>query len=198
MRLVLASNSWVRIQLFDKLKISYIKDPPEIDEEVLEQLYPEPNQRVVKLSEVKAQTILPKYKGQEYLIVGSDSQNLRNGNAYGKPKTKEEAFVMIKAASNGRDTQITGWCVINAKTGQQWSGAEVLHFDYLPISDSAVQRYLEDQETKDYAYKCSGGFHIGSAFYWRHCARIEGSHGMLHAIPLEKIIPILQENGFEV
>ena len=198
MQLVLAYNSWIRILLFDKLKLCYSKNPPEIDEEAIEQLYPEPKERVIKLSEAKAQKIFEKYKGQDYLIVGSDSQNLRNGIAYGKPKTKEEAFEMIKAASNARDTQISGWCVMNAKTGQLWSGVEELYFDYLPISDAAVHRYLEEEETKEYAYKCSGGFHIGSSFYWRHCARIEGSHGMLHAIPLEKIIPILQENGFEV
>ncbi|MBI5072661.1 hypothetical protein HZA99_02490, partial [Candidatus Woesearchaeota archaeon] len=46
--------------------------------------------------------------------------------------------------------------------------------------------------------KCSGGFDIGSAFYLRHCAYVKGSHGMFHAIPMEKIIPILQENGFEI
>lgn len=196
MKLILASNSWIRTMLFDKLNIKYTKDPPKIDEEALEELYHEPRERVTKLSEAKAQALFQKYKGQDVLIIGSDSQNLRNGITYGKPKTKEEAFTMIKAASNTRDTQISGWCVINAKTGQQWSGYEELHFDYLPISDEAVHLYLTDPNNK--AYKCSGGFDIGSPFYLRHCARVEGSHGLFHAIPMEKIIPVLQENGFEI
>lgn len=196
MKLVLASNSWIRTLLFDKLQIEYTKDPPEIDEEALEELFQDPKERVVKLSEAKAQALLPKYTGQDALIIGSDSQNLRRGISYGKPKTKEEAFTMIKAASNGRDTQISGWCVINAKTGQQWSGYDELHFDYLPMKDEAIWQYVHDPTNK--AYKCSGGFDIGSSFYLRHCARVEGSHGMFHAIPMEKIIPILQENGFEI
>jgi septum formation protein len=196
MKLILASNSWIRTMLFDKLNIQYIKDPPNIDEEALEALYQDPKERVVKLSEAKAQALLSKYAGQDVLIIGSDSQNIRNGVSYGKPKTKEEAFVMIKAVSNARDTQISGWCVINAKTQQMWSGYAELHFDYLPILDEAIHQYLTDPETL--AYKCSGGFNIGSAFYLRHCARVEGSHGMFHAIPMEKIIPILQENGFEI
>lgn len=196
MKLVLASNSWIRTMLFDKLHIEYTKDPPEIDEEALEEIHQDPKERVTKLSEAKAQALLEKYKGQDVLIVGSDSQNLRNGISYGKPKTKEEAFTMIKAASNTRDTQISGWCVINAKTGQQWSGYDELHFDYLPMKDEAIWQYVHDPTNK--AYKCSGGFDIGSSFYLRHCARVEGSHGMFHAIPMEKIIPILQDNGFEI
>ena len=196
MQLVLASNSWIRTLLFDKLQIHYIKDPPEIDEDRLEKIYSDPKERVQKLSELKAQAILPKYQGKEVLIVGSDSQNLRNGIIYGKPKTKEQAFQMIKAASNSRDIQISGWCVINAKSGQLWSGCEELNFDYLPISDEAIHQYLAGQNNK--AFLCSGGFDIGSAFYLRHCARVEGSHGNFYAIPLEKIIPILQENGFRI
>ncbi len=198
MQLVLASNSWIRIMLFDKLKLQYIKDTPAIDEYDVEIQFNEPRERVVKLSEIKAMAILPKYKDKDFLIIGSDSQNLRKGVSYGKPKTKEEAFTMIKAASNARDTQITGWCVINAKTNQLWSGYEELHFDYLPISDEAIYMYLENPETETMAYKCSGGFHIGSAFYLRHCARVEGSHGLFHAIPIEKIIPILQMNRFKI
>lgn len=196
MKLILASNSWIRTMLFDKLNLQYTKDPPEIHEEALDAQYPEPAQRVQKLSELKANALLPKYAGQDVLIIGSDSQNLRNGICYGKPKSREEAFAMIKAASNNRDTQISGWCVINAKTGQMWSGYDELHFDYLPIRDEAIHQYLADSETL--AYKCSGGFNIGSSFYLRHCARVEGSHGMFHAIPMERIIPILQENGFEI
>lgn len=196
MKLVLASNSWIRTMLFDKLNIEYTKDPPEIDEEALEALYQNPKECVQKLSEAKAQALLPKYKGQDVLIIGSDSQNLRNGVSYGKPKTKEEAFAMIKAASSTRDTQISGWCVINAKTGKLWSGYDELHFDYLPISDEAIHAYLADPDTL--AYKCSGGFNIGSSFYLRHCGRVEGSHGMFHAIPMERIIPVLQENGFMI
>ncbi len=196
MKLVLASNSWIRTMLFDKLNIQYTKDPPEVDEEALEEIYQDPKERVVKLSEAKAQALLEKYKGQDVLIVGSDSQNLRQGISYGKPKTKEEAFTMIKAASNGRDTQISGWCVINAKTGQQWSGYDELHFDYLKMEDNAIWEYINNPINK--TFKCSGGFDIGSSFYLRHCGRVEGSHGMFHAIPMEKIIPILQENGFEI
>ena len=196
MELILASNSWIRTLLLDKIGISYIKDPPDIDEEAIEALYKDPKERVVKLSEIKAQKTAEKYNGRDFLIVGSDSQNLRNGISYGKPKTKEQAFQMIKSASNARDTQITGWCLINAKTGQQWSGYEELHFDYLEISDAAIEKYLANPNNK--AFLCSGGFDIGSPFYLRHCAWVEGSHGLFHAFPLEKIIPILQENGFEV
>lgn len=196
MQLILASNSWIRTLLLDKIGIKYSKDPPEIDEEAIEAAYKNPKERVLQLSILKAKKTAEKYKGKDFLIVGSDSQNLRNGIIYGKPKTKEESFEMIKAASNGKDIQITGWCVINAKTGQQWSGCEELYFDYLPISDKAIHEYLNDPKNK--TFLCSGGFDIGSAFYLRHCARIEGSHGLLHAFPLEKIIPILQENGFEI
>lgn len=196
MQLILASNSWIRTLLLDKIGIRYSKDPPEIDEEAIEARYKDPKERVLQVSISKAKITAEKYKGREFLIVGSDSQNLRNGKIYGKPKTKEEAFAMIKAASNGRDTQITGWCLINAKTGQQWSGVEELHFDYLEISDVAIENYLNSPNSK--AFLCSGGFDIGSPFYLRHCARVEGSHGLFHAFPLEKIIPILQEQGFEI
>lgn len=196
MQLVLASNSWIRTLLLDKIGISYIKDPPEVDEDAISLQHSDPRELVVKLSELKAKAAAEKYLGKDFLVVGSDSQNLRNGIAYGKPKTKEEAFAMIKAASNARDTQISGWCVINAKTGQIWGGYEKLHFDFLEISGTAIEKYLNDPGNK--AMHCSGGIEIGSSFYLRHCARVKGSHGLFHAFPLEKIIPILKENGFEI
>src|SRR3989344_7084315 len=167
MKLVLASNSWIRTMLFDKLNLEYTKDPPEVDEEAVEEIYQNPKERVVKLSEAKANALLQKYKGQDVLIIGSDSQNLRQGISYGKPKTKEEAFTMIKAASNGRDTQISGWCVINAKTNQTWSGYDELHFDYLEMDDTAIWEYVNNPINK--TFLCSGGFDIGSSFYLRHC-----------------------------
>ena len=196
MKLILASNSWIRTRLFDTLGIEYTKDPPEIDEKTIKEKYHDVRERVVKLSEQKAYAVLPKYRERNFLIVGSDSQNLRNGVVYGKPKTKKEAFAMIKAASNARDIQISGWCVINAKSGQMWSGYEELHFDYLPISDKAILDYLNSPN--NHSLLCSGGFEIWSRFYFRHCSRVEGSHGNFHAIPMEKIIPLLQENGFEI
>jgi septum formation protein len=196
MQLILASNSWIRKQLFDKAEIPYICDPPEIDENKLKGIHSDPKKLVVKLAEQKAQTTAAKYLGQETLVIGSDSVNLRDGIVYGKPKTKEEAFTMIKAASSKRDTQLTAYCVINTKTGQQWSGFEELHFDYLPMKETAIHAYLDDQKCN--AYKCSGGFDIGSPFYLRHCARVEGSNGLFHAFPLERVIPILRKNGFDI
>lgn len=196
MQLILASNSWIRTLLLDQVGIPYTKDVPKVDEDAIEQQYSEPKERVLKLAEIKARIIAKKYEGIDALILGCDSQNLRNGVSYGKPKTREEAFNMIKAASNSRDVQITAYCLINAKTGQQWSGCEELHFEYLAMSDAAINAYLDHAESK--AYVCSGGFHIGSTFYLRHCARVSGSNGMFYAIPLEKIIPILQENGMTV
>lgn len=196
MQLILASNSWIRKILLDKVGIQYTIDAPEIDEEPINNAIPDPHQRVLKLAELKAETIAKKYANQEALIIGSDSVNLRNGISYGKPKTREQAFEMIKAASNARDVQITAWCVINAKTNQKYSGVEELHFDYLEISDQAIHAYLNQQNHK--GYLCSGGFDIGSQFYLRHCARVHGSNGLFYALPLEKIIPILEENGFKI
>jgi MAF protein len=196
MKLILASNSWIRKILLDKVGILYTIDAPEIDEEPINNSISDPHQRVLKLAELKAEVVAKKYANQDALILGSDSVNLRNGISYGKPKTREQAFEMIKAASNARDVQITAWCVINAKTNKKYSGVEELHFDYLEISDEAIHNYLNQPNTK--GYLCSGGFDIGSQFYLRHCARVYGSHGLFYAIPLEKIIPVLQENGFKV
>lgn len=196
MQLILASNSWVRKILLDKIGVKYLIESPDIDETPIHNAIIEPQQRVVALAELKAGAVAKKYAGQEYLIIGSDSQNLRNGLICGKPKTREEAFAMIKAASNSRDTQITGWCVINAQSGKMWCGYEELHFDYLPMSDEAIHNYLDEPHVK--AYCCSGGFDIYSPFYLRHCARVYGSNGLHYALPLEKIIPVLQENGFKI
>jgi septum formation protein len=196
MKLILASNSWIRKLLFDKIGIQYTCDPPEIDEDELKNTISDPQKLVVKLAELKAQTTATKYKGQDFLIIGSDSVNLRNDIAHGKPKTKEEAFHMIKAASEGHDKQVTGYCVINTKTGQQWTGFAELNFKFLPMSDASIKNYLADPTNK--ALLCSGGFEIDHPFFLRHCAHIEGSYGGYHALPLEKIIPILQENGFDI
>jgi predicted house-cleaning NTP pyrophosphatase (Maf/HAM1 superfamily) len=60
----------------------------------------------------------------------------------------------------------------------------------------AIWDYLNSPDNR--SLLCSGGFEIWSGFYFRHCARVEGSHGNFHGIPMEKIIPLLQENGFQI
>ncbi|MFA6888928.1 MAG: Maf family protein [Candidatus Woesearchaeota archaeon] len=196
MQLILASNSWIRKILLDKVGIQYIIDVPDVDEEPINKTIADPHQRVLKLAELKAKAVAKKYANTDALILGSDSVNLRNGIVLGKPKSREHAIEMIKAASNGKDVQITGWCVVNAKTDKMWSGVEELHFEFLPMSDDAINTYLNDPDS--HAYLCSGGFSIGSQFYFRHCARVNGSNGLHYALPIEKIIPILQENGFKI
>jgi septum formation protein len=195
MKLILASNSWIRRKLLDSIGIQYTADPPNLDEDIIKQQHIDARELVTMLAIAKAKKVAEKYKGTDAIIIACDSVNMRDGITYGKPKSKGEAFAMIKAASNSRDTQVTGYCVINAKSEEIDSGVEELHMDFLPISDTAIHTYLVNEPK---AYKCSGGFHIGSALYLRHCARIEGSHGMFHAIPLEKIIPILQKHGLDM
>ncbi len=192
MELVLASNSWIRMLFLDKIKIRYRQDPPKIDEEEIKSTISDPYKLVVKLSEAKAEKTAEKYNGKNFLIVGTDSVNLRKKIMYGKPKSKDEAFEMIKAASNDRDTQLTGYCVINAKTGQKWSGYAELHFNYMHMSDKAIKNYIENSEK---VWLCSGGFDIGSEFYLKHCINVNGSNGLFYAFPWEDIAPILKENG---
>ena len=189
-QLVLGSTSPFRRSLLERLGIPFITDSPDIDEQA------EPGERsealVVRLAAEKAQAV-----GQNHpnsLIIGSDQVACNNGQILGKPRNREKAIIQLQQASGKRVSFYTGLCVLNTANGQQQTLCEPFHVHFRTLSQSQIERYLDQEQP----YNCAGSFKsegLGIALF----ERLEGDDpNALIGLPLIQLVSMLAKEGINI
>ncbi len=112
MKLILASGSKKRREIFDYIGIPYEVMKSGIDEH---SNYKKPNLYVMDLSKQKGLSVSEKAE-ENSLIVSCDTIICMNGKVYEKPKTKEEARKNIQEMVGKKTYAYTGVTIIDNKT----------------------------------------------------------------------------------
>ena len=158
---------------------------------------------VLHNARVKAEAIADKYRSG--FIVGADTVVLlgpsfkRNRKAYplglgkrviGKPKTKKEAKLLLKAFSGKTIVVYTGLCVIDAKKGKSASGIDVSKVRVRRLSRKEIDRFVKISGPHDKA----GGFSIegSGAFIFDN---IDGSFYNILGLPMMKLDQLFKKLG---
>ena len=183
---VLASKSPRRKELLDTLKIKYDViesnvDETQVSKEELPDIY------VQKLAILKACDVASKLK-KEFYVIGADTIVEYNGEFLGKPKTKDDAYNMIKLLSNKKHNVFTGICVVNSKTMEFTSTFEKTEVIFKEIEHTEIMKYVSTDEPYDKA----GGYAIqglASSFI----ERINGDYNNVVGLPLFKLSNLLKE-----
>ncbi len=145
-RLVLASKSPRRAELLKKAGIDFQIEIPEVDEREISE---DPREHVLRLSKMKAQSVLPKVK--EGLILGADTIVVSNGEILGKPRSREEAVLMLRKLSDKEHEVYTGLTLIEAGTGSAVSGYQCTKVKFKSLSDEEIALYISTGESEDKA-----------------------------------------------
>lgn len=148
MKLILASNSPRRKEIITDLGYDFICLPADIDENI--DLKGE--ELVLELSKRKAEAVFKDH--QESVVLGSDTIVYMNDKVYGKPKSIEDCFLMLKELSGKKHSVITGVTIINKEK-------EICFFDeayvtFKELSDEEIYEYIDTKEPFDKA----GGYAI--------------------------------------
>jgi septum formation protein len=149
MKIILASKSGVRKQILDKYQIENEVIVSNVDEdEVKESLLAEgadPLSISKNLAEVKSLKVSNKSPGR--YVLGADSVISLNNELINKPKSREEAFSILKRLNNSKHYLISSVCI--SKNGAMiWNHTDSSELKMKNLDDDELLSYLNKIETK--------------------------------------------------
>ncbi len=185
-QIILASASQRRRELLLLTGLPFKVDPVSCEENMNIRVSPRRLSRV--LSEKKARTAAGKYL--DAIIIAADTFIVFRDKIMGKPHTPARAREMLAALSGRVHTVVTGFTIIDTRTGKRISRsvATKVYFDKLTMKE--INAYVRTGEPLDKAgaYAIQG---LGSIFV----RRIEGDYFNVIGLPLSALKSCLKQFG---
>ena len=176
-KIILASKSPRRKRILEQIGLNFIIHPSNVHEH--SNLDINPKNFAKYWSKKKAKSIASNYK--ENLIIGADTIVNLNGKIFGKPKDREESYVMLKNLSGETHEVITGITLIHKKMKILKTFSSITKVSVRNIPDKDIIYYTENYPTLDKA----GSYGIQ---YWFSVwiKRIDGCYYNVMGLPLSK------------
>lgn len=189
MRIILASKSPRRKELLELMGVKNFEIiVSQVDETMDDTITLEENSKM--LAYHKAKAVFDKTFGDR-IVIGSDTLVTKNGKIYGKPKTKEEAFQMIKELKASTHQVITSLCVLKEENGklEEYVDYDIANVEMKGITDEEIQAWIDTGEAMDKAgaYAIQGKFAI-------HINKIDGNYNSIMGLPISKLYDVIKEN----
>ena len=185
MKIVLASKSGVRKEILRKNKIDCDVEPSNVDEdEVKASMINEdatPTLISKNLAELKANKV--SNKNPDKIVLGADSVIDLQGELISKPKSRQEAFEILKKLNGKRHQLISSVCI--SKNGSMiWNYTDASTLTMKELNLDQIKSYLKKvDDEKLYAYGVyqieEGGRDLFS--------KIEGDEDTIMGLPVKKI-----------
>ena len=149
MKIILASKSGVRKQILDKYKIDNEVMVSNVDEdEIKDSLLAEGADPLIiskNLAEIKS--IKVSNKNPDRLVLGADSVISLDDELINKPKSREEAFSILKKLNNSIHYLISSVCI--SKNGAMvWNYTESSELKMKNLDDLSLSKYLDKIKTE--------------------------------------------------
>ncbi len=193
MKIILASKSEVRKKILDQNGIRCEVVPANIDEELIKDslLKEKASPEIISknLAELKANKISE--KKHNYLVLGVDSVIDLKGELISKPKSRDEAFAILKKL-NGQKHQLISSVCISKNGAMIWNFTDASTLIMKQLNSDEIQLYLTKIKDKElYAY---GVYQIeadGRSLF----SKIEGDEDTIMGLPVKKIKEYLNEKN---
>tara|TARA_Y100001980_G_C14450912_1_gene234849 strand:- start:281 stop:865 length:585 start_codon:yes stop_codon:yes gene_type:complete len=149
MKIVLASKSGVRKNILDKYGFDSIVSPSNVDEDQVKEALlnkgADPEIISKNLAELKSVKISNKYP--DYLVLGADSVISLNQKLINKPKSREEAYSILKLLNDNKHYLISSVCI--SKNGAMiWNYTDKSELKMKNLSDTELKKYLSGIKTE--------------------------------------------------
>ena len=149
MKIILASKSEVRKQILDKNKIDNDVVVSNVDEdEIKESLLAEgANPKIISKNLAEIKSIRVSNKNPDRLVLGADSVVSLNNELINKPKSREEALLILKKLNNSVHNLISSVCI--SKNGSMiWNHTDVSELKMKNLTDESLNIYLNKIKTE--------------------------------------------------
>ena len=192
MKIVLASKSGVRKEILRKNRIDCDVEPSNVDEdEVKVSMINEdatPTLISKNLAELKANKV--SNKNPDKIVLGADSVIDLDGEIISKPKSREEAFNILKKMRGKSHFLISSVC-ISKKGNMIWNYTDKAELVMKNFNDSELKNYLSKISDKNlYAYNVYQIEGEGKKLF----SKIKGDKNTIMGLPIAKIKSYLQEH----
>lgn len=187
MKVILASGSEPRKDIFDKIGIKYeiIKS-----EETENSNAKEPEEYVKDLSKIKANDVAKRVK-EKAIIISADTIIYMDGKVYEKPKSKEEAFENLKEMSGKLTYAYTGVTIKDLYQNKDITFYDVCKVYINEVTDEEINWYVNN--TKNIFKRCGYALCDKADLFLN---RIEGDYNTLYGISPSKVYGKLKELGY--
>ena len=189
MRLILASGSKQRKEIFDKIgwKYEVIKSTAEEESSATE-----PDKYVEELSKIKAESVAEQINDKA-LIVSADSIIYMDGKIYEKPKTKEEAFNNMKEMSGKVTYAITGTTILDLYQNKEVIFSDTAEVYIKTLDDDDIRWYVENDT--EILNRC--GYSIeGKASIFLD--KVNGDYNTMIGISPSRLYEKIKELGYKI
>lgn len=189
MKLILASNSKTRKDIFDMVGWKY----EVITSNVVENSNSiNPKQYVIDLSKDKANSVASQITDKA-LIISADSIIYMDNKKFEKPKTKEEGFENIKKMSGKVNYAITGVTIKDLYQNKEISFTDVTEVYFKNVSDKDIAWYVENEK---YLLNRAGYSIAGKTSIF--VDKIVGDYYNILGMPISKLYSKLNELGYSI
>ena len=191
MKIILASKSGVRKKILDNNNIDCEVQNSNVDEdEIKVSLLNEgadPLTVSKNLAEIKS--IKVSSKNPNRLVLGADSVISLNGELINKPKSREEAFNILKRLNNSKHYLISSACI--SKNGSMiWNHTDSSELKMKNHTDEDLSKYLKEIKTETLlAY----GVYQVEAQGLKLFEYIKGDKNSIMGLPIRDIINYIKE-----
>ena len=188
--LILASKSKVRKEILDKHNISTEVMASNLDEEVFKESFLKekaPPEIISKnLAELKANKVSQKENSK--LVLGADSVIDLEGELISKPKSRNEAFNILKKLNGKSHLLISSVCI--SKNGSMiWNHTDKATLTMKNMTDDELKTYLSKiTDEKLYAYNVYQIEGEGRNLF----LSIDGDENTIMGLPIKKIKEYLE------
>lgn len=189
MRVILATNSKRRHDIFNTVGIKYEVVTSDVDEISNAK---KPDEYVKELSKNKAEAVSEKLKDKA-VIVSADTIVYMDGKTYEKPKNKREAFESMKEMSGKKTYVYTGMTVKDTYQNKTVTMCDVCAVYVREMTDDEIKWYVDNQEN---ILDISGYAMLGKADLFLD--KIEGDYNTLFGISPAKVYEVLKSFGYKL
>lgn len=189
MKLILASNSKTRKDIFDMIGWKY----EVITSNVIEHSNSiDPKQYVIDLSKDKANSIASQITDKA-IIVAADSIIYMDNKKFEKPKSKDEGFENIKKMSGKVNYAVTGVTIKDLYQNKEISFTDITKVYFKNVSDKDIAWYVENEK---YLLNRAGYSIAGKTSIF--IDKIEGDYYNILGMPISKLYSKLNELGYSI
>ncbi len=188
MKLILASNSRTRKEVLDKVGLIYDVIPSNIEEHS-DKI--DPKEYVMDLSRQKAEAIAKDLK--EGVILSADSIIYIDDKKLEKPKTKEQAKIMLQNLSGRVNYAVTGVTIIDLYQNKKVTLNEITEVYFDELTEEEIDWYIENEQ---YIFERCGYSIAGkSAIY---IPKINGDYYNILGMPISRVYKELNKLGYKL
>lgn len=187
-RIVLASESPRRKELLERAGLSFEVASSDFEEDLSLPLPPLELAR--RLSRGKAESVASRYP--DSIVIAADTFIVLAGKVLGKPASAAEAARMLRAMSGRAHSVITGYTVLDTKSGREVSEAVETAVRFRELTEAEIDGYVATGEPLDKAgaYAIQG---LGGALV----EKVEGDYDNVVGLPVAALLEALRSFGVE-